>query len=111
MKRNISLREKNKLPKDGRTLVLTPREVNIENVPPGKIWHAGLSENLLLLCRYEKCPETLKLNISMDGIKPSKSAIEEFWPIHATVESVNTEPFFVRVWFGEGKPPLEEYLS
>lgn len=98
------------LPKDARTLLRTPKSVIIENVPPGKIWHSGLIENLLLLCKHQKCPDTLKLMISIDGIKPSKSALEEFWPIQCAVDGVDMRPFFVRVWLGDGKPPLEEYL-
>ena len=98
------------LSKDGRTLLKTPKTVDIEDVPHGKIWHSGLRQNLELLCENRKCPDTLKLMISIDGIKPSKSSVAEFWPIKCAVDSVDMTPFFVRVWFSEGKPPLEDYL-
>lgn len=92
----------NTLPKDARTLLRTPKTVIIEEVPTGKFWHSGLLENLLLMCHHLKCPDTVKLNISVDGTKPEKSSVEEFWPIQCDVNGVDMKPFFVRVWLGEG---------
>lgn len=61
---------------DGRTMLKTPKTVNIEHVPKGKYWQGGLRENLLLLCKYKKCPTELKLMFNIDGAKPYKSSIE-----------------------------------
>lgn len=98
------------IPIDARTLLKTPSSVEIENLYPGKFWQSGIRDNLLLLCKHKKCPSALKLMISIDGVKPYKSSLEEFWPIQCAVDGVDMEPFFVRIWYGKGKPPLEEFL-
>lgn len=99
------------LPTDARTLLNTPSKVAIEKVGSGKFWQSGLTPNLLLLIQHKKCPKTLKLMVSIDGVKPYKSSVEEFWPIQCAVDRVEMEPFFVRIWYGEGKPPLEDFLQ
>lgn len=95
---------------DGRTLLKTPSKIAIETTYSGKFWQSGLRDNLLLLSKHKKCPNTLKLMISIDGVKPYKSSEEEFWPIQCAVDGVDMEPFFTRIWYGEGKPPLEDFL-
>lgn len=61
------------LPTDARTLLKTPASVEIEDSLNGKFWQSGFKNNLLLLLKHTKCPKTLKLMVSIDGVKPYKS--------------------------------------
>lgn len=105
------------LPKDSRTLLLTPRTVEIQEIGEGKYWYNGVMCSLVTLLFdddniLKQCPSTISLIFNIDGIKPFKSNILEFWPILFFAEGVaNSKPMVAAVYYGYGKPPLEPFLT
>lgn len=102
------------LPKDPRTLLNTPQNVEIQHIGGNEYyWHNGLQfclENLL--CNVSN-PLTITLNINMDGLPIYKSAREELWPILFNIfEFPKVKPMVIGVWQGIGKSTnLEKYLT
>lgn len=58
------------LPLDARSLLKTPRKINVQNVTPGQYYHFGLSNCIMqLLSRYSvKHLQCIKVNINIDGL-------------------------------------------
>lgn len=71
------------LPKDPRTLLKTPKNIQIEHRANGQMWYAGIKSNLCKLFRSLNENMTLNLNFHVDGVQIYKSAIKSFWPILA----------------------------
>lgn len=107
------------LPKDARTLLDTPREVKIVSMGPnrkGEFWYNGISKCLNEI--VSSIPElmdnstNIRLNFNMDGLPIYKSSRFEFWPILATIENYShVPPMIVAIYFGQGKPELNEFLD
>lgn len=104
----------NTLPFDPRTILATPRQVTLKKIDGGEYWHNGILIPLrkILLC-WEEAPETISLNINMDGLPIFKSPKKEFWPILCNVfENPCFRPFVIGIYFGTGKPKnLNAYLE
>jgi hypothetical protein len=96
------------LPKTARTLLVTPRSTMVVPMGEGKFAFFGLDEarHLIATQASESKPE---LQINIDGLPIHKSNKREFWPILGAVN--DSSPFVIAVFFGEGKPPLGEFLS
>lgn len=75
----------NSVPKDSRTLLETPRKVEIINLAGGKYWHNSLQNCLANV--FSKLSDNLRveLNISIDGLPLYKNSPLVFWPILANV--------------------------
>lgn len=73
------------LPKDSRTLMLTPRNLEINDVANGKLWYQGVENNIRRLFHELEEDLTLFLNFNIDGIPLFNSSRTEFWPILANV--------------------------
>lgn len=71
----------NFLPKDSRTLLVTPRSVNIENRAGGQYWHNGLKIGLKSIFSQLTSNLNIDMNINIDGLPLFKSSPVEFWPI------------------------------
>lgn len=102
------------LPKDARTLLGTPRNVEISDMGKGLYHNFGLSE---MLCNKLKTVplefvNILHLNINIDGLPIHKSSNSQFWPILATVEEdPEKKPFLISLFHGKTKPPVQEFLA
>ncbi|CAN7988820.1 unnamed protein product [Ixodes hexagonus] len=98
------------LPKDGRTLLQTPRRPHerfpIRTVEPGKYSHFGLAAGLQhALCHVEKLPTVLPLTFNIDGLPLSKSSKMQLWPIQCLVGGMDdVAPFLVGAFAGHSKP-------
>lgn len=75
----------NHLPKDSRSLLETPRVVEINECAGGKYWHNGLENCLRTVFANLSTNLCVKLNISIDGLPLFKSSPLTFWPILANV--------------------------
>ena len=98
------------LPKDARTLKLTPRKVDSIRKCDGDYIYYGLESGIR---RYlEQCPTftgSVMLDINIDGVPLFKSSVSQFWPILAKFHK--SEPFVVALFYGSRKPdPVEDYL-
>ncbi len=109
---DILRKQGNRLPKDGRTLLRTPRSVNCEEKCGGLYSYFGLESGIvkLLAASPNLSQNQIKLDINVDGIPLSKSGKKQMWPILCSFAS--HEPFIVAVFSGDNKPNCpEEYLS
>lgn len=75
----------NFLPKDSRTLLETPRQVNIVNLAGGRYWHNGLDKCLTGIFSKLSMNLCIELNINIDGLPLFKSSPLVLWPILANI--------------------------
>lgn len=102
------------LPIDPRSILKTPRFVNIKKIEGGEYWHNGITNNLILLLEnWIDVPGNISLNFNFDGLPIFKSSKKEFWPILCNIsENPNIKPFVIGIYYGIGKPKnLTAYLE
>nr|CAI5837450.1 unnamed protein product [Callosobruchus analis] len=103
------------LPKDSRTLIGTPRTVEIEKMGNGYFWYHGLENCLSGIENYidKKALNTLDLSFNIDGLPIANSSKSQFWPVLVNV--INVEQFapqIVAIFSGDSKPPsVKDYLQ
>lgn len=75
----------NELPNDYRSLLRTPRFIEISSVGGGQMWYNGIATNLKNI--FSKLSEdiTIALNFNMDGLPLFKSSQRCFWPILGSI--------------------------
>ncbi|CAG9782322.1 unnamed protein product [Diatraea saccharalis] len=100
------------LPKDPRTFLQT-KTISLIPLDKGFYWHNGVTEQLkkyleLLII----IPESISLNINIDGLPIYKSSREQVWSILCNIfEIPYLSPFAVGIYSGKGKPQdLEGYF-
>lgn len=97
------------LPNDVRTLLQTPKQVDIIEMTPGKYYHAGLENSLRKSINKYYCrsnlPSQINVNVNIDGLPLTKSSGSQFWPILGSiVADFYTEPFIIGVYHSFEKP-------
>ena len=102
------------LPKDARTLLVTPRAVGSEPKCGGQYIYYGLEKGICHLpsqtMSFKHDHDLINLSINIDGVPLFRSSKVQFWPILAKFH--NLEPFVVARFCGDKKLyPLEEYLD
>ena len=109
------LREQgHRLPKDARTLLKTPRAVEVQNKCGGQFKHFGLETGIATCIatsnNFHIKHDQVALKLNIDGIPLFKSNTIEFWPI--LCQFADFEPFIVSLYCGTTKPnPLEDFLA
>lgn len=73
------------LPNDSRSLLDTPRKVEIVNRANGKYWHNGLENCLAQVFSHLSSDLSVQININIDGLPLFKSSPLAFWPILVNV--------------------------
>lgn len=100
------------LPKDSRSLLDTPRFINIVPMGKGSYWYYGIINNLKHIFQEVKPPESIGLIFNIDGLPPFRSSNIELWPILFMIDEMrNIKPMVVAIYCGTGKPVLQPYLS
>lgn len=101
------------IPKDARTLLVTPKCVQTENVAPGQYIRFNLRDNITqIVLKIQNVPEVLRLSFSVDGLPISRSSKGQFWPILARLDDLNLRPFVAGMYYGHKKPDdPNEYLK
>lgn len=101
------------LPKDPRSLLKTPRTVEIVQIgEKQQYWHYGLKLSLEnLFCKIEKSIK-ISLNFNMDGLPIYSSSKDELWLILFNItEFPNVKPMVIGIYHGVSKASsLENYL-
>lgn len=99
------------LPKDKRTLVKTPRSVNISQKCGGQYVYFGIEKALhTVACGGLGCSSVLNVQINIDGIPLYKSSSTQFWPILCTVN--HSQPLIVALYLGKHKPSsVDDFLA
>lgn len=94
-----------KLPQDPRTILSTPRCINLSTFEDGsQYWHHGLIEPLKSVMQtVTSLPDKLSLNINVDGLPIYESSREEFWPILFNIHELkHIDPVVVGIYRGIG---------
>lgn len=103
----------NELPADSRTLLKTPRDTISRKVEPGNYVHFGLKGQLLKYLRNcEVSPESISVQINIDGLPISKSTNKQLWPILCCICETDYPVFPIGIYSGNQKPAcVDDYLS
>lgn len=100
------------LPKDARTLLSTPRQLDIQNMGNGHYYYFGFVSGITKIYKKYGPANAYYLDFNVDGIPIHKSTKEQFWPILCKVSNFPQEhPFVVAIFSGSTKPPLEHYFT
>lgn len=102
------------LPKDPRTLMGTPRALNIREMGEnGQYWHNGFEMCLKRIFSDIGTPLSISININIDGLPIYKSTTKNFWPILCNIyEYPDIQPFVAGLYYGTGKPKdINEFLN
>lgn len=94
-----------KLPQDPRTILGTPRCINLFTFEDcSQYWHHGLIDPLKsALKNMKSLPDRLSLNINVDGLTIYESSKEEFWPILCNIyELKSINPIVIGIYRGIG---------
>lgn len=79
----------NFLPKNSRTLLKTPLNVEIKENAGGEMWYYGLSKCIKEIFHTLDRDIDISLNFNMDGLNVVNSAKVCFWPILANIYGEN----------------------
>lgn len=100
------------LPTDSRTLLKTPKSLNIITMGNGQFWYNGIENCLITTFSDIMKPLSISLVFNVDGLPPFRGSAVEFWPILFKIENMpELQPMVVAIYCGETKPPLQEFLS
>lgn len=96
-----------KLPADPRTLLYTPSRVDIIRLGHEEnYWHHGLKvclKNVFQTYSPDKIPNTIHININVDGLPLFKSSRQKFWPILFNIHLFKeVEPQIIGIFCGKG---------
>jgi hypothetical protein len=110
LNKNLNLQ----LPTDPRTLMRTPKIVNIIEIDNGggSYWHQGL-EFCLRNCFKDLTRDiSISININIDGLPLYKSSFTNFWPVLFNIaEYPYIQPMAIGIFCGDSKPHnVQQYL-
>ena len=102
------------LPKDPRTLLCTPRKVDVQTKLGGQYVYfgieSGVQRKLTDNPSYKDDNDSIVLHVNIDGVPLFKSTSDQFWPI--MVRFGKFPPFVIALFFGKSKPQsLDGYLT
>lgn len=108
--------EGHRVPKDGRTLLKTPRSVPVMDKCGGQYAYFGTESWIVAaiakISEFYCTNNTVKLIVNVDGVPIHKSSSKEFWPIQCSIFRLQHPPFLVALYYGKGKPkPVGAFLS
>lgn len=85
------------LPADYRSLMQTPRNIEISVLANGKIWYNGIKSSLHQVFSTLTRDITISLTFNTDGLPLFKSSKLQFWPILASIYGkLNKSKIFYR---------------
>jgi len=114
------------LPGDARTLLGTPRSLNIVSHQKGHFHYFGIASNLqkirleeltkhvfpILKSKADNEHKLLTMSANMDGLPIHKSNQKSLWPILGKVDQLDSPPFVIALFYGTSKPKdIDEFLA
>ena len=118
------------LPKCARTVLKTPRDIELQEFSNGQYYHFGLKESIMstfdeMCLRDIEDGTVLNLQLNADGLPIGRSSKGELWPLCAFVRmkyysemhnkevNITSKVFMIGCFFGiRGKPEsVNEYLN
>ena len=99
-------------PKDGRTLLNTPRYIEITHVAGGDYYYFGVKYWLqILLDNFSPTSDHLLLHVNIDGIPLFNSSSVCAWPVLGSVQQIGGNVFPIAVFCSNRKPQsVHEYV-
>lgn len=106
------------VPKDSRTLLKTPRQIQTEDKCGGQYVYFGIECSVVKIIaqksKFLESSKSVDLLVNIDGVPLFKSSNAEFWPIICRFSDF--EPFIVALFYGASKPNsvddfLEDFLA
>jgi len=89
---------------DARSLLKTPRRLDIRMATPGTYYHFGLLHSVLhVLTSIKDYIDCVRITVNVDGLPISKSSSQQFWPILGSVISYDYV-FLIGLYYGNEKP-------
>lgn len=73
------------LPKCSKTLLSTPRSIEMTTLTQGKLWYNGIAKNLKMIFGNLHTNFNINLCFNMDGLPLFNSSKWQFWPILANI--------------------------
>lgn len=102
------------LPSDARSLLRTPRKVNVEDVKRGQYYHFGLQNCIeQLVSQYSvQLSQIVKVNINIDGLPLFKSSTSQVYPILCNLVENYDLVNVIGIYYGDEKPSdANEFLT
>lgn len=100
------------LPKSYRTLLETPRDLEVDTIGDHQIWYKGIETNLhqRINDEYFLNNNSIKIDVFIDSFSPYKANQDSFWAILGCLVD-EKEPFIIQMCRGNGHPPLQEFFE
>ncbi|XP_066592983.1 uncharacterized protein [Prorops nasuta] len=102
------------LPKDGRSLMRTPRTIIVTKRSGGDYFHYGLLQGILdQLYQLDEMiqTDTIFINVNIDGLPLTKSSKSQLWPILVQIVHIQLKiPFIIGAFHGFKKPNAENHF-
>lgn len=76
------------LPRDSRTLMETPKKIEIIAVSNEKFWYNGVQTCLEMILSRISCDISITLDFSFDGLPIFNSSNTHFWPILSSIQGI-----------------------
>lgn len=76
------------LPKDSRTFMCTPSNVEISELSKGQMWYRGISNNLNHIFKKLNDDISIYLDFNFDGVPLYNSSTKCFWPIIVSIRGM-----------------------
>lgn len=95
------------LPLDARTLLGTPRNIDIRKVEPGEYYHFGLKNSIEKLLEHSKVCQMsnpVEICLNVDGLPISKSSGSQLYPILVNLFDNKKHVEVVGIYHGNEKP-------
>ena len=96
------------LPSSYKTLIKTPRSVNLKTLGPGQYYHFGLEEAIIHCLESENADansiSSIRSIINTDGTSLSNSSMSEVWPLFLRLLDYHTEAIEISIYHGPTKP-------
>lgn len=101
------------VPLSYKTLLQTPKRININEINGGELWYKGIEFNLDLmnLDEYLQNYNEILMDINIDGLPLFKSNAQRFWPILGKLVKSKNEPFVIAIFKGNQDPNMNDLLN
>lgn len=73
------------LPKDSRSLLYTPRSIEMKALGNGKMWYNSIEKNLRMIFANLNMNLNIQLCFNTDGLPLFNSSKYHFWPILGSI--------------------------
>lgn len=112
-------------PKDARTLLKTPRQIDVIERAGGEYYYFGVTNRLRncfkigmvsfeqYLSKFKSINHLITIKVGIDGVPISKSSNLQFWPILFSVDQCKDKSVYVAaLYYGSHKPNnVDDFLS